>query len=305
MELSISSQSILNEYLKWMENNRNSARETLRRYNDLLILFLNWLNTDSIPEKLSALLPETVQTFFLDYAKDHGRSTRRSMQSALRTFFRFCLNQSYIMHNLAEAVPTIRTHKLSNLPRGIEDKDAKRVLSSIDRSTNLGKRDYAIIQMLYTYGVRGGQICTLCLKDINWEQNEIWFPALKHGKESLLPLTDNVGESLLDYLQHSRPTVSYNEIFLTIKAPYIPFRSSRMVSKIVRHRMNDADIKSQALGAHVFRHCFASRILKQGHSLKSIADMLGHRCISSTFIYTKVDFRVLNQVPLEWPKEES
>ena len=67
--------------------------------------------------------------------------------------------------------------------------------------------------------------------------------------------------------------------------------------------MRNAGITSTAAGSHVFRHCFASRMLEQGHSLKSIADMIGHRCIHNTFIYTKVDFQALNPVALEWPEE--
>ncbi len=159
--------------------------------------------------------------------------------------------------------------------------------------------------MLYTYGVRGGQVRKLRFDDINWEQSKILFPVLKHGKECILPLTDEIGESLLDYLQHSRPDEPYSEVFLTVKSPYIPLRSARPLSKMVTRRIRAAGIKSSIYGSHVFRHCFASRMLKQKHSIKFIADMLGHRAIKTTFIYTKVDFQTLNQVPLEWPEEKS
>ena len=297
--------SLLNEYLKWMINIRNSSEETLRSHRYYLIRFLKQFDVNSILKKIGSLSPEEVQTIFLDYSKDHGRNAPRAMKSVLRIFFRFCLTRGYITYDLAKAVPTLRTYKLSTLPRGIEEKDAQHVLSNIDRTTDFGKRDYAIIQMLYTYGVRGGHVRKLRFDDINWEQSKIRFPVLKHGKECLLPLTDNVGESLLDYLQHSRPDKSYSEIFLTAIPPYIPLHDSRILSKIVARRMRAVGIKSPTLGAHVFRHCFASRMLKHGYPLKSIADMIGHRWITSTFIYTKVDFQTLNQVPLEWPEEKS
>jgi len=297
--------SLLNEYLKWMINIRNSSEETLRSHCYYLIQFLKQFGVNSILKKLSSLSPEEVQTIFLDYSKDHGQSARLSMKSALCTFFRFCLARGYITCDLARAVPTLRTYKLSTLPRSIEEKDAQHVLSNIDRSIDSGKRDYAIIQMLYTYGVRGGQVRKLRFNDINWEQSKIRFPVLKHGKECILPLTDDVGESLLDYLQHSRPDKPYSEVFLTAIPPYIPLLDSRILSKIIARRMRAVGIKSPTLGAHVFRHSFASRMLKHGYPLKSIADMMGHRWITSTFIYTKVDFQTLNQVPLEWPEEKS
>lgn len=305
MKTTVPYTSLLNEYLKWMTNIRNSSEETLISYRYYLIQFFKQFGVNSILKKIGSLSPEKVQTIFLDYSKDHGQSARRSMQATLRTFFRFCLARGYITYDLAEAIPTLRTYKLSTLPRGIEEKDAQHVLSNIDRTTDFGKRDYAIIQMLFTYGVRGGQVRKLRFDDINWEQSKILFPVLKHGKECIFPLTDDVGESLLDYLQHSRPDEPYQEIFLTMQPPHIPICDSRRFSNIIAYRMRAANIKSSTLGAHVFRHCFASRMLNQGHPLKSIADMLGHRCISTTFIYTKVDFQTLNQVPLEWPEEKS
>ena len=119
----------------------------------------------------------------------------------------------------------------------------------------------------------------------------------------LQPLTDEVGTSILDYLQNSRPKTKYPHVFLTIHAPYRPLRYSTTLTEIIRRNIRGAGITSAPAGSHVFRHCFASRMLKQGHSLKSIADMIGHRCIHTTFIYTKVDFQALNPVALEWPEE--
>ncbi len=305
MKLSVPYTSLLNDFFKWMINVRNLSEETLKTYHHYLIKFLEQLGANSTLKKLLSLSPIEIQTSFLDYSKNHGFRARRSMKATLRTFFRFCLSQGYITCNPADFIPTLRTYKLSTLPRSIEDKEAQDVLSNIDRTTDSGKRDYAIIQMLYTYGVRGGQVRKLRFNDINWEQSKILFPILKHGIECILPLTEDVGESLLDYLQHSRPDVPYREVFLTIQPPHIPICDSRRFSNIIAHRMRAANIKSSTLGAHVFRHCFASRMLNHGHPLKSIADMLGHRWITSTFIYTKVDFRTLNQVPLEWPEGKS
>ena len=99
-----------------------------------------------------------------------------------------------------------------------------------------GRRDYAILQLLYTYGVRGGQVRALRLEDIDWAQNQILFKASKQGKDSRLPLTAQVGESLLDYLQNSRPPYSYPHVFLTCRAPYHPLAHSSSLSAIVeRH----------------------------------------------------------------------
>ena len=169
--------------------------------------------------------------------------------------------------------------------------------------SHAGRRDYAIVQLLYTYGVRGGQVRALRLEDIDWAKNQILFKALKHGKDSRLPLTPEVGESLLDYLRNSRPSSSSPHVFLTSRAPYHPLPRSNSLSAIVQRHIQAAGIELSSKGAHAFRHCFATRMLDKGHCLKEIADVLGHRHLATTFIYTKVEFNGLRQVALQWPQE--
>jgi len=111
-----------------------------------------------------------------------------------------------------------------------------------------------MVQLLYTYGVRGGQVRALRLEDIDWAKNQILFKASKHGKDSHLPLTAQVGESLLDYLQHSRPPSSYPYVFLTCRAPYHPFAHSSSLSAVVECHIRAAGIEPYSKGAHAFRH---------------------------------------------------
>lgn len=296
--------AVLDNYFKWLRDCHNSAPGTLMLRRRYLVQFLDWMNVGSITQQLLELSPNQVETFFLNYSQSHGRAARRSMQATLRTFFRFCFAEGYTPRDFAEVVPILRTYKLDKIPRGINEEDAQRLLSNINRNNDMGRRDYAILQLLYTYGIRGGQLRALRLKDIDWQESRIYFMALKHGKNILQPLTDKVGESLLDYLQHTRPESSYPEVFLTLRAPYRPMQHSTTLSEIIARRMRAAGITAPTYGAHAFRHRFASRMLEHGHSLKSIADMIGHRCIQTTFIYTKVDFQALNQVALDWPEEE-
>lgn len=297
-------QPLLDSYLKWMRDYQHAAPGTLDIRSHSLSQFLQWLGSQATAKSMSDLTPETVESFSLSYAKKMGRSARRSMQSALRTFFRFCLQQGLVQRSLDCAVPTLRTYKLSTVPRGLTDEQAKKVLAAIHCDSNAGRRDYAICQILYSYGVRGGQIRALCLQDIDWAADRIFFKALKNGKDSLLPLTGEVGQSLLDYLQNAHPASAYQEVFLTTRAPYHPLSNSNSLAAIISRHIRNAGINCHSKGAHAFRHGFATRMLQQGHSLKEIADVLGHRHLETTFIYTKVDFNALKQVGLAWPKEE-
>ncbi len=149
------------------------------------------------------------------------------------------------------------------------------------------------------------QVRHLQLADIHWSKNQILFRALKRGKDSLLPLTDDVGKSLLDYLKKARPKRVCPYVFLTSCAPYHRLDQSSTISKIVCSYIVKARIDAPCKGSHALRHCFATRMVQAGHPLKSVADVLGHRRLSTTFIYTKVDFNALKQVALPWPQEVS
>ncbi len=296
-------QPLLDDYLHWMREHQHAAAGTLDLRKHGVSRFLASLGEDATAEGLTKLDTRRIESFSIEYAEGRARAARRSMQSALRTFLRFCFHEGYIQRHLEHAVPTLRTYKLAQVPRGLSEAQAFAVLESVDRNTDVGQRDYAILRLLYTYGVRGGQIRALRLDDIHWSKDQILFKGTKGGKDSLLPLTAEVGESLLAYLQKSRPHSAFREVFLTCRAPCKPFRESGSLSAIIRHYILALGLEVPGKGSHVFRHAFATRMVADGHPFKAVADVLGHRYLSTTFIYTKVDFNALSQVALEWPKE--
>jgi site-specific recombinase XerD len=295
---------LLNEYKEWMRCYRAAAQGTLQRRQEALLHFFEWLGDDATEQGLSMLSPQDVERFFLEYSRGRSYHSRSAMQAGLRTFFRFCHARAYTSRKLDEAVPSLRTYKLARAPRGLTDEQARAVLENISPSkTDAQRRDYAILQMLYTYGVRGGQVRCLRLEDVHWARDEILFRATKRGNDVLLPLTQTVGEPLLDYLSISRPRTRRKEVFLTCRAPYRPLTTTAL-AEIVKRRLLQAGIQMNSMGTYVFRHWFATRKLSQGQSIKSIADVLGHRSIEATFVYTKVDFQRLHAVALDWPEEE-
>ncbi len=296
-------QALLDDYLRWMREHQHAAEGTLERRELGVSRFLTSLGEDATAEGLAKLDAQRVESFFIEYAEGRARASRRSMQSALRTFLRFCFHEGYTQRRLDHVVPTLRTYKLSRVPRGLTEAQAHAVLESVDRTTDVGRRDYAILTLLHTYGARGGQVRALRVDDIYWSQDQILFRATKGGKDSLLPLTAGVGESLLAYLQNGRPHSDFREVFLTCRAPYRPFRESNSLSEIVRRHIRAVGLVIPSKGAHTFRHGFATRMVADGHPFKAVADVLGHRYLSTTFIYTKVDFNALSQVALQWPEE--
>jgi site-specific recombinase XerD len=141
---------LLAGYLQWMRSYQHAAAGTLKLYADSLIRFLQSLGQDATPRGLAKLDCEKVEQFVLAYASANGPSVRRSMQAALRTFFRFAWHEGYLRQSLDCAVPTFRTYKLATVPRGLTEQQTEEVLRGIQRDTEVGRRDYALLQLLST-----------------------------------------------------------------------------------------------------------------------------------------------------------
>jgi site-specific recombinase XerD len=295
---------IHNEYLCWLSGKFKLENSTIKIRSNYLKQFLQWYQETSNYQDLQGLKPYDVESFFIKATSRWGAAYKRSLQATLRSFFDFCHQRGYIMQNLRFSLPVIKTYRLCEVPKKIDDHEAVKLVDRIDRSTDSGKRTYAIVQILYTYGVRGCQLRALKLSDIDWHKEQIHFPSVKGSKSCSFPLTAEVGNALVDYLKNARQKCRYQEVFLTLRAPFTPLKKSRTLSQIIRSAMLKAAINSPSKGAHCFRHGFISRMLKQGESFKHIADLVGHKHIQTTFIYTKIDFNSLAQVALELPEVE-
>jgi integrase len=257
-----------------------------------------------------ALNVGSVQGYVSLYASaGHGHSANRNMFSTLRVLLRYLHQVGHLSCDLAPAVPSIQCRRLSHVPRAIGERDVERLLGSIDRSEVIGKRDYAMILLLSTYGVRGVHVRQLKLADIRWDEDQIVFHPTKGGKRIIQHLTAAVGNSLLDYLCDGRPrTTGCEEVFLTCTGIPRPLRDPQNLSAAIRRRLKSAGIElpeGVSYGAHSFRHAFAKRMVNNSEPFKNVADMLGHKILNSTMIYTKIDLAGLRQASLEWPEVRS
>ncbi len=166
----------------------------------------------------------------------------------------------------------------------------------------MGLRDYAILQLLSTYGLRVGEITHLRLNDIDWRAETLRIRHSKTGAHSLLPLMEPVGEALINYLRHGRPKTDVREIFIRARAPYR--RMAGIYSEVFR-RMEAAGVKpSRKRGPHIFRHARAVSLLRASVPRKVIGDVLGHRSTEATVPYLKLATEDLRAIALEIPGQE-
>ena len=189
---------------------------------------------------------------------------------------------------------------MPSIPRGIAPDQVRQLLRQLDRSTAVGRRDYAILLLLARLGLRASEVVTLELEDIDWKAARLSVHG-KSGRRSQLPLPQEVGEAIVAYLRRGRPRSDCRRVFLRAKAPVRGLLGPSAISTVVRHALMRTGIDAPTRGAHQFRHGLATEMLRRGASLGEIGELLGHRSPETTKIYTKVDIDALRTLALSWP----
>lgn len=174
------------------------------------------------------------------------------------------------------------------------------LLQSVDQSTDSGKRDYAILLLITTYGLRASEVVNIKLEDVEWRKNRLRIFQRKTTTPLIIPLTNTVGESIINYLRRGRPPVSHREIFICHKAPFCVLKPAA-VSDIFQRWVHLSGLSIPFQGPHCIRHSYAIHLLRQGVSLKGIGDILGHRNFESTCVYLRLAVDDLSTVPLSLP----
>lgn len=226
----------------------------------------------------------------------------KHLVTALRAFLRWGQYRGEIDAALIRAVPAVASWSTTPpLPRAISVDHARDAIDSCDPGTTVGRRDRAVLLLLARLGLRGGEVITLMLDDIDWDAGRLRVRG-KNGRECLMPLPADVGEAIATYLRNGRPPSTDRHLFLRVRAPLRGLlHGSDGIGSIVRNALERAGIDAPHKGAHQFRHALAVRMLQGGASLPEIGEVLRHRDPVSTSIYAKVDIAALRALALPWP----
>lgn len=289
--------TLLVSFDRWMRQQRGTCDATLCNYGLDLRDMLKKLGED--PARFHA---QALRSFVLERTQRCGWATAKRCVTAVRAFLRFLIADGRCAAGLDASIPAFAHWRLSALPRYLQSEDVERVIASCDPSTPIGARNRAILLLLARLGLCAGDIVQLRLDDIDWKEAGIHV-AGKSRRQTLLPLTQEVGDAIVTYIKDGRPPTDVEVLFLRSRAPYRALADHCAVSRIVARAFQQAGVSCPSRGAaHVLRHSVASSMLRNGASLQEIAGVLRHRSIMTTEIYAKIDVVALRQIAQPWPE---
>lgn len=288
---------LLNVYLAWCGKN-NCSDGTIRVKKTKIRQFLSFLDGRGI--SLSDLTAADISDFMTTLCRYH-RATINVFSSALRDFLRYLHDIDILENNLSACVPRPKIYTDEALPETWSPEEVQKVLSVIDRSNPVGKRDYAMLLLAVLLGMRAGDICGLKFKNFDWKQKLIIYTQQKTRKVNTLPLLPIIGDAIVDYLKNGRIDSECDNVFVRHVHPYGEFQSSTAVSASLKKYMRYAGLATKKRkAAHSLRHTLASSLLYDGTPLMTISNILGHDNLKTTSIYTKVDISALRKCSLSY-----
>ncbi len=296
----------------YIDNKRKDgySNDTLQSYEIYLGRFSDYLNNREIIKIRD--IDEAVVLGFTETFIRYSPSVIHCTLCSLRTFFHYLFQNGFVSKDFAYIVPHDGYRRRTKVPSAYPKEDVEKLLKSIDRGNPKGKRDYAIILIAARLGLRAQDICNLSFNNLKWQTNTIELLQTKTKKPVILPLLEEVGLSIIDYLKYARPECeSTNVVFLRLIPPVGKLEAPTLHSIVTQH-MRTAGIKMQngkKHGPHALRHSLASALLEENTPLPIISEVLGHANTESTSVYLKIDINQLRKCSLEpaaffWNKGE-
>lgn len=285
------------DYLKQV---RGVAQPTIAGNLSCVRAFLKFIGYERSRCAIAHLDLRLIEAFLRNQAKTCSRRSLKYVDWSVRGFLRFQHATGVLPRPLHDLMSRVQVYRLEQLPRAIPWTEVQELLRSIKHRQPNDLRDFTMLFLMATYGLRRSEVVALTLDDIDWRAGILRVPQRKTGQHLALPLTDEVGDCLQRYLRHGRPPTHHRELFLRLLAPVVPLHSGAL-NHILNERIRRSGLQLDTHGTHCFRHSFAMRLLHKGVALKTIGDTLGHRAVESTGVYLRLGVEELRGVGLEVP----
>jgi site-specific recombinase XerD len=284
------------DFKVWLRKHHGASDATIRLYaRDAAGMMM------ALGSNPAGWMPNDVRSYFMACASKCGRGTIEKMTTSLRAFLRYLAVAGHCRSGLDSAVPVYAHWPLAEMPRYLSTEQVNRLIAACDGDTGARRRDRAIVLLLARLGLLAGDAAQLRLADIEWQTGSLRVCG-KSRAEVRLPLPQDVGDAIADYLECRPSACPSDRVFLRTIAPCRPFLRGDGISSVVRCAMQRAGIMSPFKGAHVLRHTAATEMLRHGVPLEKIGLVLRHQGIDTTAYYAKADIALLKQVAQPWPE---
>ncbi len=289
----------LTGYDRYLADVRGLVSATRENYLRGARMLLQWWTDENGDKPLSQLSGPDILKFVTAYGNQYpSRSWRRHLHSNTRGFLRYLRWEAIIDTDLDRVVPRAYRWRLDTLPRHLPWEHVRALIDSIETHHPEGLRDKAILLLVAGLGLRANEIRTLEFRQLGWKTAELRLPRTKSRRERVLPLPKEIGAALADYALHGRPPLEIPQVFVRHRAPQGALQSSGAIGAVIFRHLRRMGIDTPTRGTNLLRHSLATRMVNVGVPIKHIADILGHRSIDTTAIYTKVDRTSLAVVSL-------
>jgi site-specific recombinase XerD len=288
-------------YAAMLGDLRGLTPKTVHAHVATATAFLDSLAYETAPSHLAGVTARDLEAFVRCAGGHLGRGALQHTVAQLRSFLRFLAGRGAIRAGLEQQIDTPRLYRLEQLPRSLPWGTVRALLRAIDQTAPPGRRDYTMLFLIATYGLRASEIVALTLDAIDWRRRLLRVPPRKNGTSLLLPLTDPVGTVLVCYLRRGRPASPHRELFLRAHAPAGVLKPTA-VAEVFQKWVRRSGLPIPFQGAHCLRHSYAVHLLRRGIPLKTLGDLLGHRTAESTRVYLRLATDDLRHVALRLPR---
>jgi len=286
---------IVGRFERHLVDERGLGEGTARNYVRVARQFLV-THPEPLDARLAELVAGEVTGFVLARSGQLGVSGAQTVVGGMRALLRFLHAAGLTDRALAPAVPTVPRRR-QELPRALLREHVEQLLHGCDRTTPVGIRDFAVVTLLARLGLRANEVAALQLDDIDWAAGVVRIRG-KGPRVDNLPLPNDVGEALVDYLRNARPDCADRGVFIRSCAPQRSL-SRQAIGGLVRAASVRAGLTPH--GPHRLRHTVATELQHRGAPLAEIAQLLRHQGVQTTAVYAKVDRRALSSLAQPWP----
>ncbi len=285
---------VIDDFLFYLENEKHYSTHTINSYANDITAFVNFIKENKLASSITRINSIRIPKNFIAYLsnKDYSQTSINRHLSTMRSFYNYLLREEIVKENLFVDVKNIKEPR--KLPKFIDDDVLINVLESIDTTTDLGNRNYILLELLFATGLRVSELCNLEVNDIDFSNKMIKVHG-KGNKQRIVVMYDTLIDNLKYYITFTRSNLlsktnpDAKHLFINYKGTYLTPRGVRVILNSIIDK-SDEFIK---ITPHMLRHSFATTLLNNGCDLRMVQELLGHKNLQTTQIYTKVSTETL------------